>query len=78
VVVRDLDFVGIASLPPKADSILVVDLDAVLPTSVAVKLLKVIPWRDSKFQQVLNVIDLIEFPSGNAPDVAGTGSPGSG
>jgi hypothetical protein len=35
VIVRDLDFVGMTRLPVETDSILVVDPDAVLATTLA-------------------------------------------
>jgi len=40
VVVRDLDIVGIAGLPAKTDSILIVDPDAVLSRSITPKALQ--------------------------------------
>jgi len=45
VVVGDFDFVRIATLPTKADAILVVNPNAVLSTSVSAQTLKAVPQR---------------------------------
>jgi hypothetical protein len=46
MVVDDLDIVGIAALPAKADTPLIVDADTVLASSIAGKLLEPIGRRD--------------------------------
>jgi hypothetical protein len=45
VVICDFDFVRIATLPTKADAILVVDPNAVLSTPVPAQTLKAVPGR---------------------------------
>jgi hypothetical protein len=49
VVIRDLDFVGISSLPPKTKAILIVDPDAVLPATPAAQFFKTIPRGNGEF-----------------------------
>jgi len=51
VVVNDLDISRDAPRPPEADSVLVVDPDAVLTLSVTLELLEAIPWRYPKIFQ---------------------------
>jgi hypothetical protein len=48
VVVRDFDFVGIAPLPAKTDSVLFIDADAVLTAPISLETLQSIARRDSR------------------------------
>jgi hypothetical protein len=78
MIVRDFNFVGIASLPSETNPILIVDPDTVLPAPVSAQPFKAIsPW-NSKFADVSDSIDLIELPPGNLPQDTGTSSPGNG
>ena len=43
MIVRDLDFVGVASVPAETDSPLIVDPDTVLPFPVTVELFESVP-----------------------------------
>ncbi len=67
VVVRDLDVVGIASLPSETHPILGVDSNAVLAASSAPQPFKPIAGRDCQIPQIPDAVDLVEFPSGNGP-----------
>jgi len=59
VVVGDFDFVRIATLPTKADAILVVNPNAVLSTSVSAQTLKAVPRRYRQLSDIADTIDLI-------------------
>lgn len=48
MVVTEFDLTCIGAIPGKADSILVVDPNAVLPFAVCLELLEVIAWRRSE------------------------------
>jgi hypothetical protein len=78
VVIRNLDFIGISSLPSKTNAILFVDPYAVLPISIAAQAFKHIPGRDSQFEQLSRPINLIELPPSYAPKIDRTGTSGSG
>jgi hypothetical protein len=78
MVVCNFNLVGISSLPSEANPILIVDPDAVLSPPVAAQPFQTIPWWNSKLKQVPHPVDLIELPTGNLPQIPGTGSSGSG
>jgi hypothetical protein len=69
VVVADLDGVGVAALPPKADAPLVVDADAVLASPVAGELLEPVAWRDAEVGERLGGVEDEELPEGAALEV---------
>jgi hypothetical protein len=78
MIVRDFNFVGIASLPSETNPILIVDPDTVLPAPVSTQPFEAIsPW-NSKFADVSDSIDLIELPPGNLPQNTGTDPSGNG
>jgi len=56
VVVGDFDLVGISLLPMEADSILLVDSNAVLSAPLARKKLQTVPGRDGQFAKIPNAI----------------------
>jgi hypothetical protein len=76
VVIRNLDLIGISRLPSKANTILLIDPDAVLPSSVPAQALKPISGRDSKFEQIPHLIYLIELPAGDPPEISRAGTTG--
>lgn len=57
MIVHDLDLIGIAVVPDKANAPLVVDADAVLTVAVTRKSLKAITGRDSQVIQVRSVME---------------------
>ena len=67
MIVRDFNFVGIASLPSETNPILIVDPDTVLPAPVSAQPFEVIPSWNSELAKVSNSIDLIELPPANLP-----------
>ena len=67
VIVRDFDFVCIALLPTKANTILVVDSNAVLTSAAPTKPLKTVAGRYRKFHKVTNPIELVELAASNRP-----------
>jgi hypothetical protein len=67
VVVDDLYPCGLCVDPFEADSVLVVDADAVLAGPVAGKALESIAGGNSQFLQALDRIQLIQFPAGYRP-----------
>lgn len=78
MIVRDLNLVGIASLPSETNPILIVDPNAVLSAPFSAQSFQVIPSWNSKFADVSDSIDLIELPPGNLPQDTGTGPSGNG
>jgi len=59
---------GIALLPDKADTPLVIDPNAVLPFSVACERLKPVAWRRSKVLELGDSIQLAQLPPGNTSE----------
>src|SRR5258708_1963705 len=77
MVIRDFDFIRISVLPAKADPVLFVDADTILPGAIACKPLQAKTWErpirqrrcrieESQFEAG-NLFDLLKFPAGNAP-----------
>jgi len=69
VVVRDLDGVGVAALPPEADAPLVVEADAVLTGPVAGEPLESVAWRDAEVGERLGGVEDEEIPEGAALEI---------
>jgi hypothetical protein len=61
VIVDDLNFIWSRSGPPETDAILVIDPDAVLPSSIASELLKPIARRYRQVVQLRCRIQLINL-----------------
>jgi hypothetical protein len=73
VVVRDLDVLDMAILPAEADSVLLVDADAVLAFPVAAESLEpVARWR-CEFEQRTDSVQLVELAPGHWPELSWTG-----
>jgi hypothetical protein len=62
VVVGNLDFVRIVTAPREADSILIVNPDAMLPHPVAAKLFQSVSRRNSQVVQFYRTIEHDQFP----------------
>jgi hypothetical protein len=62
VVVGNLDFVRIVTAPREADSILIVNSDAMLPNPVAAKFFHSVSRRDSQVFQFYRPIEHEQFP----------------
>ncbi len=77
VVVCDFDFVGITILPAKADSVLVIDADAVLAFAVAAQRLEPIAGRHGEFPQIAHSIQLGQLPANDRPQHFGARSAGT-
>jgi hypothetical protein len=77
MVVRDFDFVGITVLPAKADPVLIVDPDAVLPDPVSSQALEAIPGWDAQLPQILHSIHLCQLAPCDRPQVDRTRSSGA-
>jgi hypothetical protein len=76
VVIRDLDLVGITSLPANADPILLVYPNAMLLTSLASQTLEQVSRRDREVPKIADPIHLVELPPGDGPQRLRTRSPG--
>jgi len=76
MVIRDLDLVGISGLPTKANAVLLIDPNAVLPPSLASQAFESVTRRDGQISQVADPANLIEFPPSGGPQPLRTGSPG--
>jgi len=68
VVICDFDFVGMAFLPCKTNSVLLINPDTVLILSIAFKALQTVSWRYLEFTNFLNPIDLIQLSPRNRPN----------
>jgi hypothetical protein len=73
MVIRDFDVVGIPGLPTEADSILIVDPDAVLPPSIAAKPLKAVPGGNRKLTNIANAVNLRELSPRHRPHLGRAG-----
>jgi hypothetical protein len=67
VVVGDFNLVDIAVPPIKADSILVVDPNAMLPFPISTKTLQPVSGRDREFLKIANAIQLVQFSTRCGP-----------
>jgi hypothetical protein len=72
VVVRDLNLVGISSLPSKTQAILVVNTNAVLPVPVSAQPFQAIPVWNGKLAEVSDSINLIELSPNHLPQIPWT------
>jgi len=75
VVIGDFDFVRIATLTAKADAILVVNPNAVLPAPVSAQTLKTVSRRHRRLSDVADTIDSIQPAPGYRPYGSGTSPP---
>jgi hypothetical protein len=69
VIIGDLNFIGISRTPDKANTPLVVDTDAVLPSAVAVQPFETVPRRGSEIAQDFRGIQLPKFAKRYSLDV---------
>jgi hypothetical protein len=69
MVVHDLNFVRIASIPDKADAVLIIDANAVLPFPVAAQSFQMISWRDSQIAQLRDSIQNEQLAFGYAMEI---------
>ena len=72
VIICDFDFIGMAFLPYKTNTILLVDSDAVLIFSVAFQRLKSVAWRDVELNHISNPVNLIQLSLSHRPNGLGT------
>jgi hypothetical protein len=61
VIVHNLDINRIAGFPPKTDSPLIIDPNAVLPCPISLQRFKSISWRGNQVSQFRGCIQLPEF-----------------
>jgi hypothetical protein len=73
MVVRDLDFVGMAVLPLEAQSVLIIETYAVLAGTITPKSLEPIPRWHAQFLKCPDAVQLIELPACNRPEHPRTG-----
>ena len=66
MVVTDLDFRGIGTLPTKADSPLIIDPDGMQACSISLECLKAIPWRNPQIGKLSGRINLDQLAQSNA------------
>jgi hypothetical protein len=69
VVIRDFDFIGIAGLPAKTDSIPLVDANAVLSLPCTCEPFKTIPRWNGKLAEITNPVELSQLPSHHRPEI---------
>ena len=74
MIVNDLDIVGVAFEPAKANSILLIDPDAVESFAISLECFGTIRWRNIQQPEILNGVDLLELPPRHTPDLLGTSS----
>jgi hypothetical protein len=75
MVICDFDFVGIFTLPPKTNSVPIIDANAVLIDSISLKSLELISGRDCQFTKLTYPVELSKFASHHWPKRHGTCSP---
>jgi len=72
VIVCDLNFSRTLIGPREAYTVLVVVSDAVLTGSITLELLKTIARWDSVILGILGLVELVQFASGNLPELSRT------
>jgi hypothetical protein len=65
MVVRNLHLVSPVSLPDKANTVLIVDKDAVLADAVSLQSLKPVAGREAQVTQIGGGLDLVQLAAGN-------------
>jgi len=68
VIIHNLDILGAAGGPTKANAELVIYANAVLPTPVAAKCLKAVTRRNPKIIQTICLVQLLKLSAGNCLD----------
>jgi hypothetical protein len=76
VVINDFYVGRPVACPNEANSILLVDPDAVLPLSVSRKSFKTVPYWDPKVFQLLSRVQHFQFSAGNSPKRRGASTTG--
>jgi hypothetical protein len=76
VIIRDLNLVDISSFPSETDPILIVDSDTVLAAPVRPQPFGAVSWWNREIDEISHAFDLIDFHSGNFPQMAGAGFSG--
>jgi len=61
MIVSYLDLISVSTLPPKADSILLVDRDGPPPLPVIHQRMKFVARRGSKIAVMASLVDVVEF-----------------
>jgi len=69
MVIDDFHIVGVAGLPPKAETPLFIDPDAVLPGALTFQLLEPVSGRSPQIVQSIRRIKQSELLQSNSPDV---------
>jgi len=64
VVIGYLNIVGITVTPSEADAPLIVDPNAVLPSTISFELLKSVPWWQPQICQLLGRVQYQQLPQG--------------
>jgi hypothetical protein len=72
VIVNDLDIVGIAASPDKANPSSIIDADAVLTFSVAFQRFQAIPWRNQQVSPGSGAVEIQQFPTRDSLEGAET------
>lgn len=71
MIVRDLNFVGISSLPTETDPVLIVYPYAVFTGPGSTQDLKMIAGRNREISQIPYPVDLVKLPAGYRPSFQG-------
>jgi hypothetical protein len=71
VIIHNLNVVGVAVPPPKADTPPIVNPDAVLPGTVARQLLELVAGRDSQVIQRFGRVENEKFSQGRVLEISG-------
>jgi hypothetical protein len=75
VIVHDFDILGVSFVPTKADSVPIVDPDAVLSDPIPLQRLQTVSRRSQEFAQLLREVQHPQFSPCNGFDVDETGDP---
>jgi hypothetical protein len=68
VVVRNLNLMSPIGLPDKANTVLIIDSDAMLAHSASLQSLQPITWRNAKIHQIDRCFDLIKLAKSHRSD----------
>jgi hypothetical protein len=75
MIVCDFDFISVAVLPDKTNSVLIVDANAVLPRAIAFELFQAIPGRDSKIFERSGAVKHQKLPEGRPAKIGRGNAP---
>ncbi len=76
MIIDNFDLIWTGQRPNKANSVLVIDPDAVLPFAISCKFFKMIARWNAQINKLFYGVEVIQLPGCHAPDIFRAGSSG--